>query len=308
MNRRQFLGNAIAATAVSNLLAQPQPELPWGSPVLDVHFHTRPTPEADIAHLDGAGIKMAVLLTPAQAVARSAAAIAKYLGRFVVFTSVNVTQPDAIETLRKTGAAGTKGFGELKTPDIAVDSPEMRRVYELAAEMQLPVLMHFQDYPSKPGGHDVFNTGIVRLPAILKAYPKTTFIGHGNSFWANISADVPPVSYPTGPIKAGGLTDKMLSDYPNLYGDLSANSGRNSLARDTEFAAGLLARHQDKLMLGSDCPCADGHGTGQVSQEPLIKGKCVARETLTALKQLTPPERFHKITWENGVKLQKISV
>jgi predicted TIM-barrel fold metal-dependent hydrolase len=306
MNRRQFLGQTIGAAAVSNLLAQP--ESPWGNPVLDIHLHTRPTPEADLAHIDGSGVRMAVLLTPATAVERSNQAIAKYPGPFVMFTSMKVTDPDAIETLRKTGAAGTKGLGELKTADIAIDSPEMRRVYELAAEMQVPVLIHFQDYPSQPGGHDVFNTGIVRLPAMLKAYPKTIFIGHGNSFWANISADVPPVSYPTGPIKPGGLTDKMLSDYPNLYGDLSANSGRNSLARDTEFATAFLARHQDKLMLGSDCPCKDGHGTGSVSEAPLIKGKCIARETLTALKQLTPPDRFRKITWENGTRLLKISV
>jgi uncharacterized protein len=304
LNRRQFLGNAVAAAAVSNLLAEPAS--PWGSPVLDIHLHTRQTAEADLAHIEGAGVRMAVLLTPAPAIERSREAIARYPGRFILFTSVNVKQPDAIEALRKAAAGGTKGFGELKTPDIAIDSTEMRRVYELAAEMQVPVLMHFQDYPSKPGGNDVFNTGIVRLPAILKAYAKTTFIGHGNSFWANISADVPPVSYPTGAIKPGGLTDKMLSDYPNLYGDLSANSGRNSLARDTEFATGFLARHQDKLMLGSDCPCTDGRGAGQVSQEPLIKGKCVARETLTALKQLTPSDTFRKITWENGVKLLKI--
>src|SRR5690242_8116980 len=116
---------------------------------------------------------MAGLLTPAQAVERSNQAIARYPGRFVLFTSVNVMQPDALETLKRTAANGTKGFGEMKNPDIAIDAPEMRRVYELAAEMQLPVLIHFQDYPSQPGGHDVFNTGIARLPAILKAYPKT---------------------------------------------------------------------------------------------------------------------------------------
>jgi uncharacterized protein len=305
LNRRQFLSTALAATAASKLPAQTAS--PWGNPVLDVHFHVRQTPDANVAHLDGAGVAMAVLLTPAQAVERAKQAMAKYPGRFVLFTSVNVRQSEAIETLKKTGLAGTKGFGELKTGGIAIDSPEMRRVYELAADMQLPVLIHFQDYPSRPGGNDVFNTGISRLPAILKAYPKTIFIGHANSFWANISADVPPVSYPTGPVKPGGLTDRMLSDYPNLYGDLSANSGRNALARDPEFAAGFLVRHQDKLMLGSDCPCSDGHGTGQVSQEPLIKGKCVARETLTALKQLTPPEMFRKITWDNGIKLLKIS-
>src|SRR5581483_3601463 len=115
-------------------------------------------------------------------------------------------------------------------------------------------------------------------------------------------------SYPTGPVKPGGLTDKMLSDYPNLYGDLSANSGRNALARDPDFAADFLKRHQDKLMLGSDCPCLDGRGKGQVSQEPLIKDKCVARETLTALKSLVEPDVFHKITWTNGITLLKLSI
>jgi len=305
LNRRHFLGT-VGAGAISCLDAQPESE--WGSPVLDIHLHIRQTPEADLAHIEGAGVRMAVLLTPAETLERAKQAMTKYPGRFVLFTRVNVKEANAIETLKKTGAAGTRGFGELKTPDIAIDAPEMRRVYELAGEMQLPVLIHFQDYPSQPGGHDVFNTGIVRLPAVLKAYPKTTFIGHGNSFWANISADVPPVSYPTGSIKPGGLTDKMLSDYPNLYGDLSANSGRNALARDTEFAAAFLARHQNKLMLGSDCPCSNGRGAGAVSQEPLVKGKCVARETLTALKQLTRPETFRRITWENGTKLLKINV
>jgi len=142
---------------------------------------------------------------------------------------------------------------------------------------------------------------------VLKAYPKTIFIGHANSFWANISAEVAPVSYPSGRVKPGGLTDRMLADYPNLYGDLSANSGRNALGRDAEFAAEFLKRHQNKLMLGSDCPCLDGRGAGQRSKEAWIDGKCVARETLTALKKLASPEVFRKITWENGVKLLKIS-
>jgi predicted TIM-barrel fold metal-dependent hydrolase len=100
----------------------------------------------------------------------------------------------------------------------------------------------------------------------------------------------------------------MLSDYPNLYGDLSANSGRSALARDTEFATAFLARHQDKLMFGSDCPCADGRGAGQSSKDPAINGKCLARVQLTQLKQLTPPDRFRKITWENGTKLLRLDV
>ena len=305
MNRRQFLANTLAAASAPSLLAQTP--LRWGGPVLDIHLHLRPNPESDFDHIEGCGVTKAVLLTPAESVEQAKAAIDKHPGRFVFFTRVNVTQPDAIAALKKTVRAGSKGFGELKTPDVAVDGPEIRRVYELAAEAQLPVLIHFQDYPSQPGGSDVFNTGISRLPAVLKAHPRTTFIGHANSFWANISADVPPVSYPSGRVKPGGLTDRMLADYPNLYGDLSANSGRNALGRDPEFAAEFLKRHQNKLMLGSDCPCRDGRGAGQVSKEPWINGKCVAQETLTALKKLADPGVFRKITWDNGIKLLKIN-
>jgi hypothetical protein len=61
------------------------------------------------------------------------------------------------------------------------------------------------------------------------------------------------------------------------------------------------------MMFGCDCSCQDGHGGGQRSTQPLIAGKCVARETLTALKKMTTPELFYQITWQNGTKLIKIS-
>jgi hypothetical protein len=61
-------------------------------------------------------------------------------------------------------------------------------------------------------------------------------------------------------------------------------------------------------MFGSDCGCQDGRGAGQTNPNPLVAGKCIARETLTALKQLISPEVFRKITWENGVRLLKIKV
>jgi len=113
------------------------------------------------------------------------------------------------------------------------------------------------------------------------------------------------VAYPTGKIKPGGLTDRILSYYPNLCVDTSANSGRNEMTRDPDFTAGFLTRHTDKLMFGSDCSCScrDGRGTCQGSTEPALKGKCVTRETLTALKHSASAEVFRKITWENGVKL-----
>jgi predicted TIM-barrel fold metal-dependent hydrolase len=106
------------------------------------------------------------------------------------------------------------------------------------------------------------------------------------------------------------LTDRWLSDFPNLYADLSANSGNNALSRDSSFSRDFIVRHQTKLIFGSDCSCTDGNGAG-VSQNnnpeaSRLAGKCVARETLTLAKGLTTPEVFRKITWENGTRVFKI--
>ncbi len=309
MNRRRFFETTFAALPgaarplTGQALAQDAPS--WGGPVLDIHLHPRKQAESTFAHLEGSGVTKAVLLTNISAEESAKAAMEKYPGRFVRFTSADATKPDAADILRKSLNGGAIGMGELKS-HVRIDGPEMRRIFELAAELEVPVLIHFQDVPQFPG-EGTYNTPIQGLPAILKAHPKTTFIGHADAFWANISAEVPgDVSYPAGRIKAGGLTDRMLADHANLYGDVSANSGRNALARDVEFIAEFLARHRNKLMFGCDCSCRDGRGTGQASQQPLIKGKCVARETLTALKQLAPPEAFRKITWENGMRLLKI--
>jgi predicted TIM-barrel fold metal-dependent hydrolase len=223
---------------------------------------------------------------------------AKYPDRFVRFTNADVRTAESARLIRTGLNGGAIGIGELKFP-VQVDGPEMRRVYDIAGELHVPVLIHFEE-----GG---FNSGIRRLPDLLKSHPKTIFIGHAQSWWANITGDVANESgYPSGPVKPGGLTDKLLADYPNIYGDLSANSGRNALARDPEFAAGFLSRHRKKLMFGSDCPCRDGRGAGQVSTSPALKDKCVARETLTLLKRLTPPDLFETITWKNGTELLHI--
>lgn len=298
MHRRQFLETALAAPALA------APSSPWGSPVLDIHVHFRPG-SANIEHLDGSGVTKGVLLTGIAAEERAKAEVQRYPGRFVRFSTADITRPESFAQLERSAKAGSLGFGEIKF-HVAVDGPEMRRLYDLAAEVGVPVLIHFQEWPQFTG-QGVYNTPFDHLPAMLKAHPGTIFIGHGDAFWSHISADVPGgVPYPTGKIKPGGLTDRMLSDFPNLYGDLSANSGRNAIGRDPEFYAGFASRHQDKLMFGSDCFCRDGRGLGQRSEQPLIKGRCVARETLTALKQITSPALFRKIAWENGIRLLKI--
>jgi uncharacterized protein len=314
MNRREFLETVAAAAAVPAFAGQSfagqAAANEWGSPVFDLHFHLRPEPASNFAHFDGAGITKANLLTRGPALERVKAMEAAAPGRFTWFNSYDVTKPDAEQVLTQAAKDGAQGFGELKF-HVAADGPELRRLYALAAELKVPLLIHFQEVDHFPN-EGTWSTGYAKtFASILKAYPKTTFIGHADAFWANVSADYQnQAAYPTGPVVRGGVTDKWLGDYPNLFGDMSANSGNNAMSRDPVFTNDFLTRHQDKLIFGSDCGCTDGHGGG-VSQgnnptAARMAGKCVARETLGLLKRSTAPTVFQKIVWGNAHKLLRI--
>ncbi|HXJ40090.1 MAG TPA: hypothetical protein VNH18_12505 [Bryobacteraceae bacterium] len=302
INRRQFIGAAVATSATS-LLAQPRFE--WGGPVLDIHLHLRPSGESDFAHIEGSGVTKAILLTRVQAAAEARALAEKHPGRFVWFVSGDITKPEVFPQLAKAVQDGALGLGEIKN-QVECDGPEMKRMYALAADLNVPIQIHFGDVP-QASGNAVFNGGFKRFDTMLKAFPKTKFIAHADTFWANVSADYAnDTAYPSGPIQPGGLSDKWLSDYPNLWADMSANSCNNALNRDTEFMAGFLSRHQDKLMFGCDCSCSDGRGGGQTNPSPRLHGKCIARETLAAVQKMSKPEVFRKIRWGNGVQLLRL--
>lgn len=310
MNRREFLETVAAAAAIPALATQNAKSEEWGSPVFDLHFHLRQQQASNVAHLDGAGIAKANLLTRGPVLDQVKAVQSAAPGRFTWFNSYDVAKADAEQVLSQAVKEGAQGFGELKF-HVAADGPEMRRIYALAADLRVPILVHFQEVDHFPN-EGTWNTGYAKtFESILKAYPKTTFIGHADAFWANISADYRnDAAYPTGPIARGGVTDRWLADYPNLFGDLSANSGNNALSRDPEFTRAFLARHQEKLLFGSDCSCSDGHGSG-VSQNnnpaaARMAGKCVARETLTLLTRSTSPEVFQKLVWGNAQRLLRI--
>jgi uncharacterized protein len=305
MNRRQFslaVAGAITAQGQSN---------PWGGPVVDCHHHLRRTAEDNIVHLDGCGVSNAMVLARENAGDQIHAVEQKYPGRLLGwFASTDITKPEAEALLTNAIKNGAIGFGEIKY-HVEAAGPEMRRAYALAADLNVPILIHFQEVPHTPT-EGMFSTGFKNFEAMLKMYPKTRFIGHADAFWANVSADYAnDVAYPSGPIKPGGVTDKLLSDYPNLYGDLSANSGNNALSRDPEFTAGFLKRHEDKLIFGSDCACTDGKGGG-ISQAgnpaaSRLAGKCVARETLTLLQKTVQPAAFRKMSWENAHRIYKLN-
>jgi predicted TIM-barrel fold metal-dependent hydrolase len=167
------------------------------------------------------------------------------------------------------------------------DAAAMQRLYALAADYHVPILMHFQ--------HGMYNLEFERLYKILEKFPRTTFIGHAQTWWANIDKDPakPAELYPKGKVTQGGLTDRWLSDYPNLFGDLSANSGLNALTRDEEFTRGFLQRHQDKLMFGSDC----NDWVGTIPQ-------CQGAQTIAAVRRLAPSKAIErKLLYENARRM-----
>jgi predicted TIM-barrel fold metal-dependent hydrolase len=94
----------------------------------------------------------------------------------------------------------------------------------------------------------------------------------------------------------GGLTDRWLADYPNLFADISAGSGLNALQRDEEHARGFLQRHQDKILFGSDCNDAVGRG-------PACQG-WLTIQTIRRLAATHGVER--KILHENARKMFKM--
>jgi len=141
---------------------------------------------------------------------------------------------------------GARGFGEHKV-GLNFDDPLMMRIYEACQEVGIPLLFHMDTVRGK----DV--PGLPRLEHALKSFPKLDFIGHGPGWWASISGDCKTLGgYPRGPVTPGGAIDRLMERYGNIYGDLSAGSGANSIGRDKEPGRQFMIRRQDRLMFGTD--------------------------------------------------------
>jgi predicted TIM-barrel fold metal-dependent hydrolase len=195
---------------------------------------------------------------------------------------------DATKTIRPFLKRGAIGIGEQKFR-VGADSKFIERIAALAEEFGVPVLMHFQ--------HGVYNIDIQNFHKTLEKYPKVNFIGHAQTWWGNVDAKHEQKTlYPTGKVKPGGITDRLLADYPNIFGDHSAGSGLNFLVRDPEFAAGFLERHQNKLLFGSDCDDSLGIGPG-----------CQGAQILANLRKLASNKQVErKILFENAKRLLKL--
>lgn len=290
INRRDFLA-ASGAVAASLALPDDVGAQAQGDPIIDIHQHVGYSGRPDtvlLAHQKAMGVTTTILLPAGRTVNRPSThdgvanglqaqalgndacyAFARAHGDAYRFGANDVPDLEgATQEIERQLTRGAVLIAEQKF-GVACDAPEMLAIYRLAEKHGVPVLMHWQ--------FGMYNHGFDRFHRVLEQFPRVTFIGHAQTWWANIDANHrdQTVLYPKGPVTPGGLTDRYLRDYPNMYGDLSAGSGLNALTRDEAFTREFLVRHQDKLLYGSDCN--DHVGSGE---------KCQGAQTIAAVRRL----------------------
>ena len=99
--------------------------------------------------------------------------------------------------------------------------------------------------------------GLPLLEEVLRKYPRLKLLGHSQTFWIEMSADAPKDkegrnSWGEGPVVPGGRVPELFEKYPNLYGDLSANSGSCAIMRDEAFGLAFLEKYADRLFFATD--------------------------------------------------------
>ncbi len=310
LSRRDFLAQSALALVGATLASCTTPSAT--EPIIDIHQHVNYSDRSNeilLNHQRSMGITTSILLpagTPCERPAthngKSNGLAAKCFGNEACcqfakahpqefrFAANEVPDLDGataeIEKYLKRGAVmiAESKFG------VECDAPAMQRIYALAQDYRVPVLMHWQ--------FKMYNLGFERFYKMLEKFPRVNFIGHAQTWWANVDKNHADQSvlYPKGPITPGGLTERYLADYPNMFGDLSAGSGLNALTRDPSFTPGFFARHQDKLLYGSDCNDLEGQGE-----------KCQGAQTIAAVRKFAPSKRIErKLLCANARKLIRI--
>lgn len=299
LSRRKFLASSsLLLLAAATRGVEPSAETP--EPIIDIHQHTNysfRTDEQLLAHQKAMGVTTTILLPAGALYGLEANAtgnqavydfVLNHPGEYVYTANEVAGLPGARAELEKWLKKGAIGIAEQKF-HVDCDSPAIEEVAEVAQEFKVPVLLHFQ--------HEVYNLHIERFHKILEKFPTVNFIGHAQTWWSNIDKNSDQKTmYPMGKITPGGISDRLLTDYPNMYGDLSAGSGLNALNRDQDFTRDFMARHQDKLLYGSDCNDIIGRGPG-----------CQGAQTIATVRKLAPSKAIErKLLYENAKKMFRL--
>ena len=248
---------------------------------LDIHAHAyrKPCPfpnrfalpEELFPLYDRLGIEQAVLLplvSPEVYLPQSnddiLEMVEKWPDRFIPFCNID---PRALtnsydaplgDLLRYFRDRGCRGIGEVM-PNIPFLHPLVLNLFKHVQAVGFPLI--FDGSPTIGGKYGLYDDpGMPQLERCLQLFPNLVFLGHGPPFWAEIGQLETPMAragYPRGPLRGEGVVPKLMRRYGNLWGDLSAGSGYNALARDPEYAVKFLNEFQDRLAFGTDICAAD---------------------------------------------------
>jgi predicted TIM-barrel fold metal-dependent hydrolase len=221
-----------------------------------------------------------------------------YPDRFIPFCNIdpravtNSADAPLDELLNYYREMGCKGVGEVAA-NLPFLHPMVQNLFRHVQKVGLPLTFHIA--PQIGGVYGLYDDpGLPQLERCLQLFPKLKFLGHSQPFWAEIGRLETPADrygYPKYPVKEEGVVPKLMRRYQNLYGDLSAHSGYNALARDPEYAVQFLTEFQDRLLFGTDIVTPD-------TEAPLVDF------LLKMLNEGQISEKvFRKIVRENALKI-----
>jgi predicted TIM-barrel fold metal-dependent hydrolase len=246
---------------------------------IDIHCHAfkRPyiwidgkplfsTPEQILKRYDELGIEKGVLLpivNPEVYLPQSNEEIIeiceKYPDRFIPFCNIdpraitNSPEADFEKILNYYKSLGCKGIGEVM-PNLPFLDERVLNLFKHVEKVGFPLI--FDGNGRLGNTYGLYDEpGLTQLEKCLSMFPDLKILGHGPTFWAEISIlkkQEDRYTYPDYPVIEEGAVPKLMRKYKNLYGDLSAGSGYNALTRDPEYAVKFINEFKDRLLFGTD--------------------------------------------------------
>lgn len=141
---------------------------------------------------------------------------------------------------------GCLGLGEV-LPNMAFNDPKLQNLFRNCEQAKWPLLFDCSgDRNYEYGLWD--DPGLPMLDASLSKFPNLIFIGHGPGFWKEIA----PSDCSVGPINKDGAVARLMKDHPNMWVDLSANSGFTAMTRDIEYTKYFFNEFWDRILFGTD--------------------------------------------------------
>ena len=241
---------------------------------IDLHLHLTPfqipklgkmhlsSGKNMLPHLDELGIEKGVLMSsgeggmPFGTNKANRKICEKFPDRYAWMCAVDPKGKEPVyDRLARFKGQGAIGVGEVMT-NRRLDDPFLLELFGAAEKLGLPVAIHMSPEVGYSYGV-VDDPGLPLLEMVLQKFPNLKLLGHSQTFWIEMSADAPKDkegrnSWGDGPIIPGGRVPELFARYPNLYGDLSANSGSRAVMRDPEFGLWFLETYADRLFFATD--------------------------------------------------------